>query len=328
MGFLNFMIKNKNVLITGGAGFIGSSLFELLIQEGNFITVIDNFNDYYPGKEEQIKNITKFYDNKKDFNLIKGDLLNTSIYDKIKYAPDIIFHLAAQAGVRYSIEHSSEVTNNNIISTLNIFEYAKKNNIKKVVCASSSSVYGNPTYTPLDEEHPKSPISPYAVSKLCGELYANLYYKEYDLPVTSLRFYTVYGPRGRPDMAIRKFFNLILQDKEITIYGDGEQLRDFTYISDILNGLILAGEKKESNGEIFNLGCSNPIKVNELVDTMYSIVNKTKKIRYIEKQQGDVEITYSNIKKAEKMLGFHPKINIKEGLKKTFRWQVDQLSSI
>ena len=308
------MIKNKNVLITGGAGFIGSNLFELLIQKGNFITIIDNFNDYYPRKEEQIKKLTKHYDNKKEYNLIKGDLLNTSIYDKIKYTPDIVFHLAAQAGVRYSIEHSSEVT--------------KNNNIKKVVCASSSSVYGNPIYTPLDEEHPKNPISPYAVSKLCGELYANLYYREYNLPVTSLRFYTVYGPRGRPDMAIRKFFNLMLQDKEITIYGDGEQLRDFTYISDILNGLILAGEKKESEGEVFNLGCSNPIRVNELVNTMYSIVNKTKKIRYIEKQQGDVEITYSNIKKAEKMLGFHPKININEGLKKTFKWQVDQLSSI
>ena len=320
------MIKNKNILITGGAGFIGSNLFELLVQEGNFITIIDNFNDYYPGKEEQLKNITKLYDNKKDYDLIKGDLLNTSIYDQIKYAPDIIFHLAAQAGVRYSIVNPAEVTNNNIVGTMNIFEYAAKCNIKKVIFASSSSVYGNPIYTPLDEDHPKNPISPYAISKLAGEFYADYYFREFNLPVCSLRFYTVYGPRGRPDMAMRKFFDLILKDKEITIYGDGEQIRDFTYISDILNGLILSAEKKESIGQIFNLGCSNPMKVNHLVDKMYEIANKPKKVKYIEKQQGDVEITYSNIKKATNLLGFYPKVKIDEGLKKTYEWQKNYLT--
>jgi len=320
------MIKNKNVLITGGAGFIGSSLFKLLIQEGNFITIIDNFNDYYPGKEEQLKNITKFYDDKKEFDLIKGDLLNLSIYDKIKYVPDIIFHLAAQAGVRYSIANPAEVTNNNIVGTVNIFEYAAKCNIKKVIFASSSSVYGNPIYTPLDEDHPKNPISPYAISKLAGEFYADYYFREFNLPVCSLRFYTVYGPRGRPDMAMRKFFDLILNDKEITIYGDGEQIRDFTYVSDILNGLILSAEKKESIGQIFNLGCSNPIKVNDLVYKMYEIANKPKKVKYIEKQQGDVEITYSNIKKATDLLDYYPKVKIDEGLKKTYEWQKNYLT--
>jgi len=314
------MIKNKNILITGGAGFIGTHLFEKLIQEDNYIIIIDNFNDYYLGKEEQLKEITKQFELSKEYNLIIGDLLNKSTYKEIDCNIDIIFHLAAQAGVRYSIENASEVTHNNIVSTINIFEYSIKNNIEKVVYASSSSVYGNPIYTPLDEEHPKNPISPYAVSKLCGEIYADLYFREYSLPVTSLRFYTVYGPRGRPDMAIRKFFNLILQDKEITIYGDGEQLRDFTYISDIINGLILAGENFESAGNVFNLGCSNPIKINDLIDKMYAISEKSKKVRYVERQQGDVDITYSNTEKAKKIINYYPQVNIEEGLKKTFEW--------
>ena len=315
------MIKNKKILITGGAGFIGSHLFENLIQEGNNTIIIDNFNDYYSGKEEQIEEIIKKCSKSTEYSIIKGDLTQESIFNKIDRDIDIIFHLAAQAGVRYSIEHASEVTKNNIVSTVNIYEFALKNEIKKVVYASSSSVYGNPIYTPLDEDHPKNPISPYAVSKLCGEFYADLYFKEYNLPVTSLRFYTVYGPRGRPDMAIRKFFKLILEDKEISIYGDGEQLRDFTYVSDIIDGLILAGEKKEAIGQIFNLGCSNPIKVNKLVEKMYKIVGKTKNVRYIEKQKGDVDITYSNTKKANKILKYYPKIEIDEGLQKTYNWQ-------
>jgi nucleoside-diphosphate-sugar epimerase len=302
------MIKNKNILITGGAGFIGTHLFEKLIQEDNYIIIIDNFNDYYLGKEEQLREITKEYEISKNYDLIKSDLLNKKIYNEIDCDIDIIFHLAAQAGVRYSIENASEVTNNNIISTVNIFEYSLQNRVKKVVFASSSSVYGNP-------------ISPYAVSKLVGEIYADYYYREYNLPITSLRFYTVYGPRGRPDMAIRKFFNLILQDQEINIYGNGEQLRDFTFVSDIVNGLILSAELKVSSGEVFNLGASNPININKLVEKMYNLAEKQKRVKYIEKQQGDVDITYSNTDKAKKILNYHPQINIDEGLRITFEWQ-------
>ncbi|TFF97820.1 MAG: NAD-dependent epimerase/dehydratase family protein [Promethearchaeota archaeon] len=314
------MIKNKAILITGAAGFIGGHLFETLIKENNYIVVIDNFHDYYSGKEENFKELTKNYEISKDYKLIKGDLLDKSVYNKINCDIDIIFHLAAQPGVRYSIEHAAEVTNNNIVSTVNILEYSVHHNIKKLVYASSSSVYGNPVYTPLDEEHPKNPISPYAVSKLAGEIYADLYFREYTLPVTSLRFYTVYGERGRPDMAIRKFFNLILQDKEIIVYGDGEQLRDFTYVSDIINGLILAAENDNSIGEVFNLGVGSPITVNNLIDKMYSLANRPKNVKYIEKQQGDVDITYSNTEKAKKVLSFNPKVNIDDGLRRTYEW--------
>ena len=314
------MIKNKNILITGGAGFIGSHLVELLIKEGNFIIVLDNFNDYYEGKDKNIQSVVKNYE-AKDYHIIRGDITKKDIFNKITVNVDLIFNLAAQAGVRYSIENASEVAQNNILSVVNVLDYAVEDDIGKVVHASSSSVYGNPLYTPLDENHPKNPISPYAVSKLCGELYCDYYFREYNLLVTSLRFYTVYGPRGRPDMAIRNFFNLMFQDKDITIYGDGTQLRDYTYISDIVNGLYLAAEKKESAGQVFNLGYSSPISVNDLVEKMYAISGKSKKVKYIESQQGDVDITYSNTEKAKKILNYHPQVNIDEGLKKTYEWQ-------
>lgn len=317
------MIKNKNILITGAAGFIGSNLLEKLLNEDNFILIIDNFNDYYSGKEEQLNKILENYSFKKDYDIIKGDLINKTIFQVINYEIDIIFHLAAQASVLYSIDNAIEISNNNINSTVNVYEYALNQDVEKIIYASSSSVYGNPLYTPVDEDHPKNPISPYAVSKLCGEIYANYYYRQYHLPVIILRFYTVYGPRGRPDMAIRKFFDLINKNKEIIIYGDGEQLRDFIYVSDIVNGLILAAENKESNGETFNLGNSNPISINDLVDKIYNIFNKPKKVKYVDKQQGDVDITFSKIEKAKEILNYYPKISIDKGLECTYGWQVN-----
>ena len=252
------MIKNKNILLTGGAGFIGSHLFERLINNSNYVQVIDNFSS--SEVEKNLLEITKNYEIKKDYDLIRGDLADYSIFTKINSDIDIIFHLAATPGVRFSIQNAPKVTKNNIISTVNVFEKALESDVEKVVIASSSSVYGNPIYTPVDENHPKNPISPYAVSKLCCEMYADYYFREDNLPVTSLRFYTVYGPRGRPDMAIRIFFNKIMKNDPIIIFGDGSQIRDFTYISDIVDGLILASEIKQSSGEIFNLSCSNPIQ--------------------------------------------------------------------
>lgn len=317
------MINNKSVMITGAAGFIGSHLTEILLKHNNFLILIDNFNEYYPGKEEQLQKILNNYEQNREYKLLKADLVENSTFNKINHEIDYIFHLAAQAGVRYSIDNASEVTSNNIVGTVNVFEYASKTpSLRKLIYASSSSVYGNPLYTPVDENHPKNPISPYAVSKLCGENYANLYFREYNLPVTILRFYTVYGPRGRPDMAIKTFFSQMLQNKEILIYGDGNQKRDFTYISDIIDGLILAGENKKSSGEIFNIGGSSPISINELVSKMYSIVKVEKKIRFIEKQKGDVNVTHSDISKARRILNFKPKVTIEEGLANQYEWQL------
>lgn len=321
------MIKNKSILITGAAGFIGSHLTEVLLQNGNFLILVDNFNKYYKGKEEQLHGIIKNYKESEDYKLIRGDLLDISIFDEIDDFLDMIFHLAAQAGVRYSIEHPVEVSRNNIISTINIFEFALKiNTLKRLIFASSSSVYGNPIYTPCDEEHPRNPISPYALSKLAGELYAYYYYTEKKLPITTLRFYTVYGPRGRPDMAIRTFFNKMIRNKEILVYSNGEQIRDFTYVTDIVNGLILAGKNEKAVGEIFNLGYSSPISINELINKMYKITDKPKKIKFVDKQKGDVDITHSNIKKAREILNYNPRIKIDEGLRKQYEWQTKLLS--
>ncbi|MFW5895263.1 MAG: NAD-dependent epimerase/dehydratase family protein, partial [archaeon] len=256
----------------------------------------------------------------KDYKIIKADLVNKNLFNSLESDFDYIFHLAAQAGVRYSIKNAAEVSHNNITSTVNIFEYALKTNIKKIAFASSSSIYGNPEYTPVDEKHPKNPISPYAITKLTGEIYADYYYQHRDLPVTSLRFYTVYGPRGRPDMAIRKFFKLFLSDEEITVYGDGNQLRDFTYVSDLVDGLILAAETDKATGEAFNLGVSNPISVNQLIEKMYKITGKPRKIRHIEKQPGDVEITHSDTTKAKELLNYHPQVDIDKGLSITYDW--------
>jgi UDP-glucose 4-epimerase len=314
------MIKGSKVLITGGAGFIGSHLFETLLREDNFVIILDNFNEYYNGKESNIQSVTQKH-KKENYLLIRGDITKKETFDKVISDVDIVFNLAAQAGVRYSIQNSAEVSYNNITSVVNVLEYAVEKEIRKVVHASSSSVYGNPQYTPLDEDHPKNPISPYAVSKLCGELYCNYYYREYNLPVTYLRFYTVYGPRGRPDMAIRKFFDLMFQDKEIIIYGDGTQLRDYTYVSDIVDGLCLAAESQKSSGQVFNLGYSNPISVNDLVKKMYSITGKIKKVKHTIKQKGDVDVTHSNTERAKKILRYQPQVNIDEGLKKTYHWQ-------
>ncbi|MFX1316107.1 MAG: NAD-dependent epimerase/dehydratase family protein [Promethearchaeota archaeon] len=322
------MLKNKNILITGGAGFIGTHLFETLIKNDNYIVLIDNFNEcYYTGKEENLASVTKNYETLRDYRLIKGDLLNKSIYNDIPSDIDVIFHLAAHAGVQYSMLNAEKVTRNNILGFVNILEFALKKEIEKLVYASSSTVYGNPTYTPVDEDHPKNPVCPYGLSKLCGEIYAEYYFREYSIPITSLRFYSVYGPRGRPDMVVGIFFNRIFQNKELIINGDGEQLRDFTYVSDIINGLILSSEKKESSGQAFNLGLSNPISINQLVDKIYDIADKPKKVKYGDKKKGDMEITHADITKATKILNYKPKVDIDTGLKKTYQWYLERLKT-
>lgn len=319
------MLKEKRILITGAAGFIGSNLAKVLLEHNNYLILLDNFNEYYSGKEERLNYILKDYRTEEDYLLIKGDILNPELFAKLGNNLDHIFHLAAQAGVRYSINHASEVANTNINGTINLLEFAKKiEHLQRFVFASSSSVYGNPLYTPCDEDHPKNPISPYAISKLAAERYTNYYFNQFEIPITNLRFYTVYGPNGRPDMAIAKFFNLIMQDKPITIYGTGEQLRDFTYISDIINGMILASEVKESIGESFNLGYSNPISVNKLVDIIYDIANAQKRVQYGERQIGDVDITHSKIEKAKTILQYQPEVHIKDGLKKYYEWLTDK----
>jgi len=308
------------LLVTGGAGFIGSHLIERLISENHKVWCLDNFNTYYDPdiKRRNIETIRQH----PDFKLIKGDILDESLLSQIfsENQFDVIVHLAARAGVRPSVEQPKLYEEVNIRGTMNLLEMAKEHNIKKVVIASSSSVYGNNKKVPFSEsDSVDNPISPYAATKKACELLSYTFFALYDISITNLRFFTVYGPRQRPDMAIHKFTKLIDHGEPIVIYGDGTAKRDFTYISDILDGIMKAIEK--CNGyNIYNLGESNVIKLMELVSLIENNLNKKANIIKYPPQPGDVLITYADISKARKDLGYKPSVNIEEGISRFIRW--------
>ena len=307
-------------LVTGCAGFIGSHLVDKLLELGYEVTGIDCFTDYYHReiKEANISNALK----NKNFEFIKEDILEIDKFPKVDY----VFHLAAQAGVRASWGRSFEIyTRNNVQATQKLLEFYKDLDIKKFVYASSSSVYGD-AELPMREDSFLKPVSPYGVTKLAGENLCYLYWKNYNVPTVSLRYFTVYGPKQRPDMAIHKFVNAILNGDEITVFGDGTQTRDFTYIDDAVEATILAAESN-SVGEVFNIGGGSRVSVNDLIGMMEDIIGKKAKVKYIEKQKGDVRDTWADVSKAEEELGWIPKVKIEEGLRKFVNWwEMERLS--
>lgn len=300
-------------LVTGCAGFIGSNLTDYLLNKNYEVIGIDCFTKYYSRqlKEYNISNALK--NNK--FKFIEKNILHMDKYPEVDY----IFHMAAQAGVRSSWgENFSIYTKNNIEATQKLLEFYKDKEIKKFIYSSSSSVYGN-SKLPMNEKSLLKPISPYGVSKLAAENLSYLYWKNFDLPTLSLRYFTVYGPRQRPDMAINKFIRSILNDDEVIIYGNGEQERDFTYIQDVITAIITA---MESNyvGEVFNVGGGSKISLNELIREIEIVMGKSASLKYLEKQKGDVNNTYADLKKIKGFLKWKPKINIHQGLKSYFKW--------
>jgi UDP-glucuronate 4-epimerase len=308
-----------NILLTGGAGFIGSWTVEELLKLGHRIFCIDNFNDYYDPKQKEA-NVKPFLNNP-NFKLYRIDIRDYETLKKIflENKVDKIIHLAAMAGVRNSILNPKLYYDVNINGTLNVLELAKEFNIKNVVFASSSSVYGNNKKIPFSEtDNVDNPISPYAASKKGGELLCYTYHHLYNMNVVCLRFFTVYGPRGRPDMAPYKFTKLIMEGKPIEVYGDGTTKRDYTYVTDIVSGIISALDIK--GYEIINLGNNNPIELKYFI----SIIEKNTKIKakQVKKpmQPGDVNITYADIRKAKKLLKYNPKVPIEEGLKRLVEW--------
>ena len=312
-------LSGLRVLITGGAGFIGSHLADKLLQFRNEVICYDNFDAYYPNKETNIQHNLK----KANYKLIKADVLNYASLKKEMKDVDVIFHLAAQPGVRSSIDNPQKTVRVNTLGTINVLRAVLEQNVKKLIFASSSSVYGEPRYLPLGEKHPTNPISPYGVSKLCAEKYCRLYHKLYSKNIVILRYFTVYGPRQRPDMAIHKFTKLIVQGKPPVIYGDGLQSRDFTYVDDIVNGTILAAENDNATGQIFNLASGSKITVNKLVKLLIRLLGK-EKIKPIrtETQLGDVSHTHADIAKAESVLGYRPKMSLLPGLKIFVKWHL------
>jgi len=308
------------ILVTGCAGFIGSHVAEALLLRGDTVIGIDNINDYYdPAKKEKNLEILKKH---KKFVFYKEDIRN---YDNLKRIfirenPDKVVHLAARAGVRASIQNPLLYQEVNIRGTLNLLELAKNSKAKSFVFASSSSVYGNQEKTPFSEDDDVStPISPYAATKRAGELLCYTYHHIYNTSITCLRFFTVYGPRGRPDMAPYKFTKLIIEGKPVPRYGDGTTKRDYTYITDIVKGVIAAIDK-ELSFEIINLGNNKPVMLNDFIRVIEEATHRKAIIKEMPMQPGDVNITYADIRKAQRLLGYQPETSIEEGMKKFVEW--------
>lgn len=309
----------SSILVTGGAGFIGSILCERLIKLGYRVVNYDNFNDFYSPIIKK-SNISKI---KRDTNCIciEGDIRDSFLLETTfkLFEIDKVIHLAAMAGVRKSIESPLEYIDVDISGTVNLLELSKKYNIKKFIFASSSSVYGKNTLPFREDSNINLQISPYAVAKYSGELYCKTYNELYKIPIICLRLFTVYGPRQRPEMAIHYFTKLIDEGKEIPIYGDGKSSRDYTYIDDVVDGIISSIDI-ECSFEIINLGNSYPVTLNKIINLIEEKLDKPALKRYLKSQLGDVEHTLADISKAKIMLGYEPKITIDEGLDKFISW--------
>jgi UDP-glucuronate 4-epimerase len=312
-------MTKQTLLITGGAGFIGSSLIEQIIDKYK-VVCIDNFNDYYnPHWKEE--NIAPFLEHD-NFTLYRGDITDFKLMDQIlkNHKVDKIVHLAARAGVRPSIKKPFLYEKVNIGGTLNLLELSKRFKIPHFIFASSSSVYGNQQKTPFTEADPvNNPVSPYAATKKAGEMLCHTYAHLYKIKMTCLRFFTVYGPKGRPDMAPYLFTKALLKNEPITKFGQGQSQRDYTYIDDIVEGIKKTIEV-EFDFEIINLGNNKPVNLNQFIKTLEEITGKKANILNLPIQPGDVDTTYANISKAKRLFKWQPKTSLDVGLKKFVDW--------
>jgi len=312
-------------IVTGAAGFIGSHLCQRLLKEQWSVVGVDNFDEFYDPKIKR-GNIKDCLQNKR-FRLVEADIRDLAGMNKIAAdGADVIVHLAAKAGVRPSIEQPAVYTDVNVNGTVAMLEAAKNNGINKFVFASSSSVYGNNKKVPFSEDdNVDFPISPYAATKKAGELICHTYHHLYGIAMTCLRFFTVYGPRQRPDLAIHKFARLIEAGNPIPVFGDGSMMRDFTYIDDIIDGTVAAINKCDRY-HIYNLGESRPITVKDLITEIEKALGKKAVIERLPLQPGDVEQTFADVTKAGRDLGYSPNTEISEGLKRFVEWFRQQKS--
>jgi UDP-glucuronate 4-epimerase len=304
-----------NFLVTGGAGFIGSNLCERLLRSGHAVWAFDELNDFYDPKFKQ-RNLRDIQSLSLPFQFVHGDITNRAALDQlfssVKF--DQIIHLAARAGVRPSLADPVLYARVNVEGTVNVLEAARKAGVKKITIASTSSVYGVNSKMPFSENDPIfSAISPYAASKLCCEAMGHVYHHIYGMDVVILRFFTVYGQRQRPDLAIYKFAQLITAGKPIPVFGDGSTARDYTYIGDILDG-IMACTQKEFGHEIFNLGESQTVKLSYMIELLENALGKKAVIDRQPMQPGDVPLTFADISKARAKLGYNPRTKIEQGI--------------
>lgn len=314
---MNF--SDKSILVTGGAGFIGSHLCAKLISLGAKISVIDNFNDFYD-PEIKRRNIQSLLSSG-NFGLKEGDIRDSDFLDTVFTDHfDAVVHLAAMAGVRPSIQDPQLYNDVNIVGTTHLLEQCRRKDIKKFVFGSSSSVYGINSKVPFSEDDNISrTISPYAATKLAGEAICHTYHHLYGLSIVCLRFFTVYGPRQRPEMAIHKFMRLIHSGEAVPMFGDGGSRRDYTYVADIVDG-IAGSIEFECDYEIFNLGGSRTVTLSELIEKIEQAIGTKASIRRLPDQPGDVPVTYADISKAAKLLGYHPNYPLEKGLTNMADW--------
>lgn len=312
-----------NILITGGAGFIGSNLADEILKRGtDKVIVVDSFTDFYDSFSKRRNTLSNY--NNKNYKLCINDIENKDDLRKVftDNEIDCVIHLAARAGVRPSISNPDLYFKTNVLGTINILELMKEFNVKKLVFASSSSVYGNCNATLFSENlNLKEPISPYAASKLSGEQICYTYCKLYDIQTVCLRFFTVYGPRQRPDLAISKFIDLIKKGKPIPVYGDGTTMRDYTFVDDIVSGIISAVDYNKTMYEIINLAGGKPITLNELIAGIEKVLGKKAVIDRQPMQPGDVDKTIADITKAQRLLGYKPQTSFEEGVRKFVEWK-------
>lgn len=309
------------ILITGGAGFIGSSLADSLLNEGNDIVVVDNFNDYY-AYEIKEANVKHNLDNP-HYHLYKIDLTDKNALKNV-FAEnnfDTVVHLAGRAGVRPSIERPEDYVESNILATIHILELMKDFNVKKLVFASSSSVYGNCKAQIFSEDlKVTEPISQYAATKSACEQFCYTYHKLYNMNIVCLRFFTVYGPRQRPDLAIHKFTDLISKHQPIPVFGDGTTKRDYTYIDDIISGVKAAIAYNKTPYEIINLGGGEPVSLSQMIKTIETTLGEKAIIDRKPMQKGDVDKTVSDISKAQRLLRYNPQTRFSDGIAKFIKW--------
>lgn len=313
-------------LITGAAGFIGSNLADSLLKDGHDVVVVDNFNDYYDIKIKEANVAANL--NNPHYTLYRIDIENMPALEKVFAAHtfDAVIHLAARAGVRPSLERPLDYVNSNILGTVNILECMRQSSCKKLVIASSSSVYGNCKAEMFSEDlKVTEPISPYAATKSACEQLCYTWHHLYGLQIAALRFFTVYGPRQRPDLAISKFARLIDEGKPIQMYGDGTTKRDYTFIEDIVAGIKASINYDKTDYEIFNLGGGEPITLKKMIETIEQAMGKKAVIEQLPMQPGDVEKTVCDYSKAHKLLGYQPKTSFADGVRKYVAWKRNTL---
>lgn len=320
----------NNILVTGGAGFIGSHLVDRLLDDGGArVTVVDNFNDFYDPAIKRANIVSHLERN--DFELVEADIADSRAMNELfaRAAFDCVVHLAARAGVRPSLENPLAYEETNVRGTFTLLEAARRNRVPRFIFGSSSSVYGVNSKIPFAEDDPVvNPISPYAATKIAAEAACHVYSHLYDLRVVCLRFFTVYGARQRPDLAVHKFARLISQGRPIPVFGDGSTRRDYTYIDDIIAGVLAAMKYDQSPFEVINLGESQTIDLTRLIEVLERALGKRAILDYQSLQSGDVPVTYADISKARRLLGYEPKTQIENGIERFVEWFGKQFSAV